>query len=870
MNTDHFAVVIGLSSYPDLGDPPPSNLRGPENDAAAIAGWLADPNGGGLPPENIQKITSTDAMSPPSAAPTPSDLNKAFKWLDKLAAKNSPRRVGKRLYLYVSGHGFSSRPGIGCLLTGDAADQEYSANISPSAWLDWLRDASYFNEYVLWMDCCMDRVVLAQPTQPPLLPSLGRNGVGKAFIVFAAPRPLKAAEKAVEEDKGNVHGVFTWNLIQGLRGAGADQNGLVHSGSLVNWLREAQLAWLDDDDRANPSVAKEPAIVAQDPGIVFARNATPFAFDVTLRIPSASADTEVWLWSGHPPQRDKTATVISPGGTKLSLKPGLYLAEGNGLRHGFAVTRSPMTVSLVDKGDPVVPSAGGFTVRVAPDDPSADIRLCDNLFDVVMGGTAELESPPLSFGLYQIRRTTGRQITEKVILLDGNWPPPGPPAAAVAAALPPAPPITSAAPLPGTRATHEYQEAAASVASFDISIGDGAELMVMARWYSTGTQTSAPKQAPWQGVSVVDASGTVVADLETQGRHGPGSDPVAACSIRLRPGTYELRYPIGTVGVFAQSLILPPGGWRMEAYLLHSESEISGRPAVSLLMRKAGEAWGGDQDVQFQTAMVALADERPIVNEQLLSGTPANPLARIVGAHLLLLSARNKTDAEAAVVFDRLNGIVTELRALVGTAHPDVEALSLKCSDPTIRTTTAQLISPMFERSWQLLVEGSQTRPELIPAALWTKVHATAELPPYLIWAEDDSVQTAFRKALTETIFAQRAAPAAGIKSSTELAMEAVTDSLKSIKSYSIDGFEKVGSDIGAVFRGATRQSSPQASPSAVPPRSIPGVSVQEIARRAQRLHLPPAAIEVLRQDLAARAVHVTGIAAALTRSEGG
>ena len=869
MNADHFAIVIGLWSYPNLGDPPPSNLRGPENDAVAIAGWLADPKGGGLPAENIRKVTSKDAMSPPSAAPTPSDLDKAFLWLDELASKNRPRKVGTRLYLYVSGHGFSSRPGIGCLLTGNAADRQYSANISPSAWIDWLRDAAYFNEYVLWMDCCMDRVVLTQPTQPPLDP-LGRNGVGKAFIVFAAPRPLKAAEKAVEADKGNVHGVFTWNLIQGLRGAGADRNGLVHSGSLVNWLREAQLAWLDDDDRASPSVAKEPAIVAQDPGIVFAKNATPFAFDVTLRIPSASADTQVWLWSGHPPQRDKAATMISPQGTKLSLKPGLYLAEGNGLRHGFAVTRSPMTVNLVDKGDPVVPSTGGFTVRVDPDDPSADIRLCDNSFDVVMGGTAQLESPPLSFGLYEIRRTTGRQITEKVILLDGNWPPPGPAEAAVASALPPVPPITSAAPLPGTRATHEYQEAAASVASFDVSIGDGAELMVMARWYSTGTQTSTPRQAPWRGVSVVDASGAAVADLETQGRQETGPDPVAACSIRLKPGAYELRYPIGSIGLFAQSLILPPGGWRMEAYILHSETEISGRPAVSLLMRKAGEAWGGDQDVPFQKAMVALADERQIANEQLLSGTLANPLARIVGAHLLLLSARNKTGAEEAAVLDRLNGIVTELRALVGTEHPDVEALSLKCSDSNIRTTAAQLISPMFERSWQLLVEGSQTRPELIPAALWTKVHATAELPPYLIWAEDDSVQTAFRKALTETIFAQRAAPATAKQSSTEMAMEAIESTLKSVKSYTIDGFEKVGSDIGAVFRSGTRDSSPQASPSTAPPQSVTGVSVQEIARRAQRLHLPPAAIEVLRQDLAAQAVHVTEIAATLTKFEGG
>jgi hypothetical protein len=868
MKNDHFAIVIGLSSYPTLGDPPPADLQGPENDADVIEGWLADPNGGGLPAQNIKKIRSRDVQSPPDAAPTPNDLEKAFLWLDQLAAMNRPRKVGTRLYLYVSGHGFSNRPGNGCLLTGNAAERQFSANISPSGWLDWLRDAAYFTEYVLWMDCCMDRVVLTQPTPPPLDP-MGGNGIGQAFIAFAAARPLKASEKAIPEDSNRYHGVFTWNLIQGLRGAGADGYRIVNSGSLANWLREAQLGWLDDSDRANPSVAKEPAIIAQDPGIVFAAGVGPISFDVTLCIPTATAPSQIWLWSGELPTRGPPITLAA-GGTKMPLKAGLYVAEGEGLRQGFAVTRSTV-VNLVEKGSPVNASSGTFTLRVDPGDPSAAIRLCDNEFAVVMGGMARLVSPPLPFGLYLIRRTIGRQITEKVILLDTDWPPPEPVAAPPVAptigapppvpldapntaGLPPVPPITSAAPLPGTRATREYHESMASDKRCDLSVGDGAELMVMARWFSGAGES--PVEPPWRDVSVVDASGSVIADLATQGRRDSSRDPVAACAIRLNPGAYELRYPIGSSGLFTQSLIVPAGGWRMEGYILHTGAETSGRPSVSLLMGKIGEEPKADEEVQLQKAIVALADERPILNEQLvelLFGQTASPLARIVGAHLLLLSARTQSDADAAPKFDRLNGIVTELRNHVGTGHADVEALSLKCSDPTIRTVAPVGALPMFERSWELLLEGSQERPELISATLWQKVHATAEIPPYLVWTEDNSVQTALRKALVEAIFAQRLAPATAPLSPQGRLASVLESALKSVKSHTMEGFGKMSNELGGLFGRDLRTQLPQAQQPAPSAPAASGVSEQEIARRARILHLPPAALEILRQDVTAR-----------------
>lgn len=61
VNARHFAVLVGFTNYPELGDSPPSNLEGPGNDVAAVYEWLVDPQGGGLRPENVFKVTSTDA-----------------------------------------------------------------------------------------------------------------------------------------------------------------------------------------------------------------------------------------------------------------------------------------------------------------------------------------------------------------------------------------------------------------------------------------------------------------------------------------------------------------------------------------------------------------------------------------------------------------------------------------------------------------------------------------------------------------------------------------------------------------------------------------------------------------------------------------
>ncbi|HEY2401817.1 MAG TPA: hypothetical protein VGI23_15805, partial [Steroidobacteraceae bacterium] len=627
MAIDHFAIVIGLSSYRNLGDPPPQNLQGPENDADDVLAWLKDPNGGDLPDGNIRCIRSRDWASPPNAAPTRDEIAAAFLWLDELAAENKRngkgRTVGARLYLYASGHGFSPRAKQACLLAGNAAERQFGANVFPSAWIEWLQDADYFRECVLWMDCCMDRLVLTPPTPPPLDPILSGNAPGPSFVAFAAQRPLKAVEKPIPEDHNRWHGIFTWSLLQGLRGAAANEFGVVTGKSLGDWLRHAQWAWLDEAERINPDIAKEPAIIEDDERLVFARGLAPPPLNITLKLASGGDNPMARIWSGRPP-RPGPPLPLQPTGTLLALPPGIYLAEVSaaGLRQGFTVTRS-QEVLLSERGDPPLDlsdSAGNraqtFQLAINPEDSTAAIRIVGEGFRSVDAGAGQLTSR-LPSGLYEMRIQIGRQLVQKVVLLDADWPKPVS-AMAAAEAVPALPMITSAAPLPDTRATHEYQRDAALAGTqrVDVNLGTGAQLMIMARGFSDSGQAD-PNARPWDGVVLLDPSGTVVADLGAVGQRESGRDPFVVCTFSLPPATYRLHYPLMAGAQAAQSLIVPQGGWRLEAYLMRRLDAPLQHPRVSVLMHRIGFPWGTREDTQFEKARVALADERPILGDEL-------------------------------------------------------------------------------------------------------------------------------------------------------------------------------------------------------------------------------------------------------------
>ncbi len=816
-NDNHLAILIGLSAYVS---PTVRTLNGPPNDVAAVRAWLVDPRGGDLPDDadHIFEIVSAAYPIPPGKA----ELDGAFNWLlaraaARAATRASGWRAGQRLYLYMSGHGFSSHDKA-CLLTGAATDQ-YTDHISPSAWIDWLQDAGYFRECILWMDSCMERVVSVMPNSAPANPFPGTNDApGPSFVALAAPRPLLAAEKPLlaanpaAPAPADWRGVFSWNLVAGLRGAAANEYGMVTGRSLGDWLSRAQLSWLDAQDRISPSLAKTPALLQESSALIFARNVTPPCFSVALGFVDNERGGRVRLWTGSPPAPGPWMAVPSSGDLALKLLVGLYLAETDtGIRQGFAVTR-PETIPITEMGRaPTMKVGGRHLLTIDSGAPDPEIRLFGERWQLIEGGVGNL-SITLPYGLYEFRVLNARQIVEKVVLLDENWP-------QGTETVPDLPQMTSANPLPGTRTTHEYHEQAASgaAAAPDLDMGFGAELFVMARAY--GETDGVARRPPWEGVSVHTLAGDLVADLTTVGqRHQPpGHDPWATCLIQLAPGAYELRFMGAEGKPMAQSLILPRAGktcdWRVEAYLLRATiggvSDVM--PRRSFVIRPRNSPWGGDGDALLGRMAVALADDRSAIGkwlDQCLDQEFTSPLLGIIAAHMLLMNRKTANDLGPALFDD----VVGNLRELLGEDFPDVVALSHYCSTPDLAAASAINAPPMFERSWRLLVESSAQNPQLVPASVWANVRATTASAPYFSWSTDEADRAAIVQAVQARLYSTPTAAAAPAAAAPGMAMDIVAREVWS------GAINTPTPDASILSRRAAAMGVPQSAIETVPP----------------------------------------------------
>ncbi|MCC7597731.1 caspase family protein [Janthinobacterium sp. FW305-129] len=750
---DH-AILIGIGDYPGLGeDEQPARLLGPVNDVDAIKEWLLDPQGGAFADDSTIHVIISDAAAAVAGKPRPtgSELEAALARIADLAEANrlagKSMQVGERLYLFMTGHGFSSRRNSACLFTADATPR-MNAHIHATGWLNWLQDSALFREFVLWMDCCMDRMAL-EPVRDPLLNVINAGIPPRAnFVAFAAQRPLKAVERLMPAD-GKVHGVFTWALLQGLRGAAADHNGRVTGRSLADWVRNAQSALMTEDQRASSEVALEPEILQEDRALVFARGIAPLRYRVAFEFPPEALGHAAWLWSGVPP----VAQQFTVDGTEQLLAPGLYLLQvpALGLSQGFEVL-CDMRVQVQETGPEVeMPAVEEiFRLKVDPGNLTTEIFVIDQRLSLVDSQPGSL-AVSLPFGLFKIKMRSGRAISQRVIMLDRD-------SISIDAASVTLPP-SAVVPLPGatsslpahTEARMRALEAASRQA---VDAGNGV-LLLMVRAYAGGNARLMHSE-PWHGVSVVDADGTTVFDCARDAALQRDADPYAVGSRELVPGPYFLRQTLKDGTVLEQSLIIRKG-WRLEVYLLRrgtpGTDKLSVRPRVSLMMHRvvtgAPLDYGSDQ--LAENARLALADERRILSdglEDLLLQNADNPILGLIGAHLLLL----EFERDRYRPMGKLDPVVQSLLPLLGSTHPDWVALALQCPDIRVPQDVALDGPPLFARSWPLLVRAAQGGRINLPSAMWSRVQALAPLPPFMAWAIDADIRNAVSATLRKAL----------------------------------------------------------------------------------------------------------------------
>lgn len=313
MNMDDRAVVVGIRLYPGISD-----LGGPENDALAFRRWLVDPSGGAVPPENVELFVSSryypDAACPPrsttDALPTRGDITKALDRLLDLSKERSDNgkgsRIGRRLYLYFAGHGFC--PGhekatlVGAhtaLLAANASTSgRTSEHVASTSFALWFRMAGYFDEVLLFMDCCRQDSMRAR-LNPIYDAIIHPNATSvRHFNAFATQWNGLAREKPMAD--GVIHGVFTAALLAGLNGAASMANGEITAESLELYLRENMRSFLSEEERSDPKIPKEP-------DVDFSRGLA--ARFVIARVPPPVAPTPLFIVKIHVQPGDLGKTV---------------------------------------------------------------------------------------------------------------------------------------------------------------------------------------------------------------------------------------------------------------------------------------------------------------------------------------------------------------------------------------------------------------------------------------------------------------------------------------------------------------------------------------------------------------------------------
>jgi uncharacterized caspase-like protein len=340
-------VVIGIRRY---WDAVPggwiTNLNAPDNDAVAMAEWLRRSDGGGLPDENICTVRSADLPDPfpdeHSAGPQQRAVENALNDVAELnPTAFEGQYAGRRLYVYVSGHGYARQRDEAAIVTAEAK-RARPLNVLVSSWVDWLWDAARFKEFVLWVDTCATRAPLAYLKPCDRSPEHSQDAAnGRLFVAFAAGFDKVAVENEMPD--GKWHSVFTYALLQGLEGAARTP---ISTSTLRDYLVNSMASFMRADQRSNSLVAKEPAFGRTDE-LVFGQPAQRTTFPVTLRFARGWIDRRVTI-SVSSTTPLIAETVLRAEEWTPQLEAGVYVlfAPEHGDFHPFAVNGGGQIVNV--------------------------------------------------------------------------------------------------------------------------------------------------------------------------------------------------------------------------------------------------------------------------------------------------------------------------------------------------------------------------------------------------------------------------------------------------------------------------------------------------------------------------------------------
>ncbi len=229
---ERWAILVGISTYLD----PRLNLRFAARDARELAAVLHSPTGGGFAADHVRLLVDDEATS-----------REVTRSLRGFLTRPAPEDL---VLLYFACHGGPDprRPlGPLYLLTHDTEPDDIAGTAVEMAVIDRaLRDVLLAERVVVLADTCHS-AALAAPGRRSVnsaeatnvyLARLGETKPGVALLTSC-----EAAESSQEGERwGQGHGVFTWHVLEGMRGAadgfGRARDGIVGVGELFDYVRE--------------------------------------------------------------------------------------------------------------------------------------------------------------------------------------------------------------------------------------------------------------------------------------------------------------------------------------------------------------------------------------------------------------------------------------------------------------------------------------------------------------------------------------------------------------------------------------------------------------------------------------------------------
>lgn len=342
---DDHALVVGIAKYPKLGDNFTANdLDGPVNDARVITDWLV--NMAGVPCENVFSLTSDGSGTcmalngtfierfpdADSRRPNQSDLMAKLDYLvmRAITATGRPGRIGRRLWVYMAGHGFRSTRNTRevCILPADAYKVQHPKNFCATSWLDWVASSPAFDEVVLWLDCCSYAGYGIPTFGPPDPGQQLRDSPSLRLFVTAAEFGKEAYE--APDGGGIMGGLFTRKLLSALSGAAKPANGTVLTTADLQGFFSNSAGEIRATVRGRTEI-QVPKFLENDPMEIVDLGGAPARPQSEIRVDRPQGAVLTVLRDWETPVA--TATVGAGGTVALSLPAGIYtLLDENGAR----------------------------------------------------------------------------------------------------------------------------------------------------------------------------------------------------------------------------------------------------------------------------------------------------------------------------------------------------------------------------------------------------------------------------------------------------------------------------------------------------------------------------------------------------------